>query len=239
MVCEDYTPRGIAYPTDKLSAVSSLMHSFMPHLGKYYAGLWEHNLIMSLQWEATNTALCMRHEEYVTPSFSWASISGGVIWYFDIREISAPDTHEFANIVDISCELARNDPCGPVSSGHITLRGYTSDMKIEESKLMWLPDGRLEMTKDDTESCYVTLDSKQDFERVEPGMTVKCLDIMRDKEGLHDKGLHDKGLHDNYISGLVLLPVDHDRPSHYCGIGFSTMLKEHFKDSALESATIV
>jgi hypothetical protein len=73
--CEDYTPRGVTYPTDTLPAVSSLMYQFMPHLGKYYAGLWEHNILVSLQWEAKTTTLCTRHEDYVAPSVSWLNIS--------------------------------------------------------------------------------------------------------------------------------------------------------------------
>ena len=227
-VCEDYTPRGLTNSSDKLSAVSSLMRRFMPHLGMYYAGLWEYNLIVSLQWEATDTGRCRRHEKYVAPSFSWASISGGVIWYLDMKPIPSPDTHKFASIIDVSCKLDGNGACGPVSSGHITLRGYTTNMNIDESKLMCMPDGRLQMTKYGAKSCYVTLDSKDDYESVVPGMVVKCLDIMRDK----------KGLHGNFISSLVLRLVDHQNSS-YLRIGFSTMLEEHFEDSVLESITII
>jgi len=117
-----------------------------------------------------------------------------------MKEIPTPNTYRFASVINISCKLERNDPCGPASSGYITLCRYITDMKIEESKLIRMPDGRLEMTKDGTESCYLTLDLKQDYERVEPGMTVKCLEIMPDKDGLHG----------SYISGLVLLPVDYD-----------------------------
>jgi len=102
-------------------------------------------------------------------------------------------------------------------------------MKIEESKLQWEPDGRIEMAKEDTSRVWVTLDSKDDYERVEPAMIVKCLSIMRDKERLHG----------NYVSGLVLLPVDQGEGSYYRRIGFSTMLEEHFKDSTIETVTII
>lgn len=83
MACENYTSRGISLPTDTLPAVSSLMRHFIPYLGAYHAGLWEHNLLLSLQWEAAFTVLSSRHEDYVAPSFSWASRSGGVVWYMD------------------------------------------------------------------------------------------------------------------------------------------------------------
>lgn len=108
----------------------------------------------------------------------------------------------------------------------MSLRGYTTEMKIE-SKIPLEPDGRLKMTKEGLES-FVTLDAKEDLDRLQVGTVVKCLDIMRDKEGYHR----------NYVSGLVLLPVDgdHDR---FCRIGFSTMSWSHFKDSILETVTIV
>ncbi|KAE9381017.1 HET-domain-containing protein [Stipitochalara longipes BDJ] len=225
--CENYTPRGVSFPTDSLSAVSSLMHRFMPHLGKYYAGLWEYNLLINLQWEVSDTGLCRRHEGYVAPSFSWASRSGGVVWYMDMTNLPTPATHEFATVVDISCELAGSDACGKVKSGYITLRGYTTEMKIE-SKSQWFPDGKLEMCREGFESCFVTLDSKEDLDRVDIGMVVKCLDVMRDKEGYHG----------NYVSGLILLPVDgHD--GRYNRIGFSTMQEKHFEDSVLEDVVIL
>lgn len=225
--CENYTPRGVSFPNDSLSAISSLMHRFEPHLGKYYAGLWEHNLLIGLQWEASETVRCRRHEEYVAPSFSWASRSGGVVWYMDMSKLPTPETHELATIIDISCELAGSDSCGKVKSGHITLRGYTTEMKIE-SKAPWFPDGSLKMCKEGFESCFVTLDSKEDLDRVEIGTVVKCLDIMRDKEGCNG----------NFVSGLILLPVDRD-DGQYNRIGFSTMWWSHFEDSILEDVTIV
>jgi hypothetical protein len=63
---------------------------------------------------------------------------------------------------------------------------------------------------------------------VQVGTVVKCLDIMRDKEGYHG----------NYVSGLILLPVDGD-DSRYNRVGFSTMWVKHFQDAVLEDVTIV
>jgi hypothetical protein len=100
-------------------------------------------------------------------------------------------------------------------------------MKIE-SKYQWFPDGRLKMCKEGFENCFVTLDSQEDLDRVQVGTVVKCLDIMRDKEGYHG----------NYVSGLILLPVDGD-DSRYNRVGFSTMWEKHFQDAVLEDVTIV
>jgi hypothetical protein len=151
-----------------------------------------------------------------------------VIWYIDTKELPREETHEFIAIVDISCVLATSDPCGSVSSRHITLRGNATDMKIEASKTQCAPDGRIEMVKEGTQKVWVTLDSIDDYEKIQPAMMVKYLDIMRDK----------KGLYGNFVSGLVLLPVEHGG-SVYRRIGFSTMSEEHFSDSVLETLTIL
>ncbi len=225
--CEDYTARGLTFATDKMPAVSSLMSSFAPYLGKYYAGLWEHNLLLSLQWEALDTRDCSRHNVFVAPSFSWASRSGPVIWYTDLSKMPTEETHDFATIVDVACTLVGKDPFGKISGGHITLRGYVTEMKIE-SKTLLAPDGRLKLNKEGAKECYVTLDSREDIEVVQLGMLVTCLDIMRDG----------KGLHDDYVSSLVLLPVE-SQSNCYRRVGFSTMLTEHFKDASLKAITIL
>ena len=75
-ICEDYTARGLTFATDMMPAVSSLMSRFAPFFGNYYAGLWEHHMLLSLQWEALDTMDCSRHKLFVAPSFSWVSRSG-------------------------------------------------------------------------------------------------------------------------------------------------------------------
>lgn len=144
-----------------------------------------------------------------------------------MNELPNQHTHDFAEILDVSCQPVGDDPCGRASSGYMIIRGDTTEMKIE-SKLMLMPDGKLEMSKDGAESCYVILDSKDDWDLIEVGMTVKCLDIMRDKNGLHG----------NYVSGLVLHPVDRAKGS-FRRIGFSTMLVDHYHDSKVETITIL
>ena len=216
----------ISSPWDELS--EALQDSVMtaPYLGKYYAGIWQHNLLLSLQWEALDTGASSRGEKYVAPTFSWASRSGAVIWYLGSAEDLTSESRIFPAILDADCTLAGEDPFGQVSGGYIKLRGYITEMRIE-SKGMCSPDGRLEMTKEGTESCYVTLDSIQDVENLQVGASVVCLDIMRDRaEGKR------------YVSGLVILPVA-SQNGCYRRIGFSTMLEEHFKDSSTQEVIIV
>ncbi len=230
LACEDYTARGITFSKDTLLAVSSLMNRFSPYLGEYYGGLWQHRLLLSLQWETSDTLRSHRHDTYVAPSFSWASRSGAVVWYFDAEDCFAPETHHFARLVDVSCRKVNGeiDPCGIVSDGSITLEGRVIEMRVKEGKLMLMPDGRIELVREGLKSCWVTLDSKDDYEELFFGQAVKCLEVMRDL----------KGLHANFVSALIILPIKDD-PFRYRRIGFSTMLEEHFLGSKSEIVIIV
>lgn len=141
-----------------------------------------------------------------------------MIWYSS----DTAKMQDFATIVDVCCHLTGKDPFGRVLDGYIKIRGYTTQMTIE-TKVMLAPDGRLKMTREGVKDCYGTLDSVQDIEDIQLGILVTCLDIMRDSK---------------YASGLVLVPVN-DQSGRYHRIGFSTMLVEHFEDSALAEITIV
>ncbi len=64
------------------------------------------------------------------------------------------------------------------------------------------------MVSGDTSSCYVTLDSMQDFRDVEKATTVLSIDIMRDK-------------FNEYVSALMLLEAE--SAGTYRRVGFSIM----------------
>ncbi len=224
---QDYTARGITIADDTLPAVASFARELAPYLGRYYAGLWEHNFLLSLQWEAHDTCTSRRHNTYIAPSWSWASRSGPVVWYLGTDATPNPDTHHFAELLEVVCVPAGKDPFGAVSSGHVKLRGYFTEMRIKD-KTKHYPDDRLEMVgSDGVESCYVTLDTIEELDEIQEGQRIVCLDVMRDRAGSKE-----------YVSGLVLLPAE-GREGSYRRIGFSTMLAAHFVGSPLEEVVIV
>ncbi|KAH8881206.1 HET-domain-containing protein [Thozetella sp. PMI_491] len=202
-LCEDYTDRGLTFVEDTLPAVASFMSEFAPQLGQYYAGIWEHRLLLSLQWEALKTVKCSRHEIYAAPSWSWASRSGAVIWYMNPQKMPSDDDYEFPEVLEIATVPTGPDPFGQVSSGHIKLRGRVVQMTIKDITRNY-PDERIEMIKEGTETCFVTLDSLQDLESIRAGQSVTCLDLMRDK---HAPDRYKPG---RFVSGLVMLPVEED-----------------------------
>ncbi|KAI0395066.1 heterokaryon incompatibility protein-domain-containing protein [Xylariaceae sp. FL0594] len=230
--CENYTARGLTYGTDTLPAVSSLMGKLRPYLGDYYAGLWQYNLLLGLQWEALDTRKSSRHAKYVAPTFSWTSRSGAVIWYADPGIKPSESIHDFARVISVRCLTSTEDPCGSVIAGSITLRGHvTTTMTIADTQ-MHAPDGRVRLVKDGTPPCFVIFDSREDYEGLEAGAAVVCLDVMRDKS--------DKENDSNYVSGLVLVPLElPDSGEVYKRVGFSTMRVKHFSDAVVEEVTIV
>jgi hypothetical protein len=121
-LCENYTARRLTVATDKLPAISSFVSFFSPDFREYHAGLWDFNLICALQWETLDASKCSRPENYVAPSFSWASLSGPVIWYTDANKMPSNDTHDFCTITEISCATESND-MGIVTDGSMKLKG--------------------------------------------------------------------------------------------------------------------
>lgn len=232
LLCEDYTARGLTYGTDTLPAISGLMSQFSSSFGSYYAGIWERHLVLSLQWESLDTQNCSRHKEYVAPSWSWASRSGAAIWYMDsTTPVPTSSTHEFAKVINISCSLADADPLGKVLEGNMILEGCITEMKIS-STVPLIPDGRMEMWKEGmngkNEGCYVTFDAIDDAKETIEGEVLTCLDIMRDKNGLHG----------NFVSGLVLRQLE-GKYGVYKRVGFSTMKAEHFAGGKMMQITII
>ena len=229
---EDYTAKGLTYPTDILPASSSLAKSISPRLGTYYAGLWSHNFLLGLQWEAYDTRKSSRHATgtYLAPSWSWASRSSGVVWYYYPGAIPTSQTHELAEVLDVQCELATDDPFGPVKAGKMRIRGRTTVMWLDDEKEeipRYGPDGRVRLHKPGAE-CFVVLDAQDDYEELRLNEEVKCLEIMRDRKRTHDVV---------YASGLVLKRVKLEgRENIWRRIGFTTMTTECFEGPETDEA---
>jgi hypothetical protein len=122
---EDYSARLLTYPRDKLPAVSGVAAEIQKITGsRYLAGLWRETLRQDLLWEVERTSsqsqIKPNHSQYISPSWSWASVPGGVSF---IRPKSGI---RFAfEILDAQCIVPGLNSFGEVASGYIKLRGYT------------------------------------------------------------------------------------------------------------------
>ncbi|KAI1442724.1 HET-domain-containing protein [Annulohypoxylon stygium] len=124
---EVYTVCKLTCPKDKLVAVSGIVEDMRRHLTrlgcestKYLAGIWQQELPKALLWEMAGVDSC-RHELYHAPSWSWASIDGGIILS---RGSLFPDADILASVLDAwVTPVNRGDETGEVSDGMITLAG--------------------------------------------------------------------------------------------------------------------
>lgn len=152
-----------------------------------------------------------------------------MIWYADHATLPTPETHDSAKVVKVFTQLSSDDPYGKVSDAEIVLRGFVITAKIRD-KRMCPPDGRVKIEpRKDLPSCFLTLDSQEDYDELEVGQGVTCLDLMRDRG--NDDG-------PKFVSGLALLPSATESGC-YRRIGFSTMLADHFVDAEIDVLTII
>lgn len=87
ILIQDYSLRYLTKATDRLPALSGLANHFPEARGvnaQYVAGIWTDDLNNGLCWRRTLTAgidpLVADAEDYVAPSFSWASSQGPIIF---------------------------------------------------------------------------------------------------------------------------------------------------------------
>ena len=87
----------------------------------YLAGLWSSHLPFNLMWHPNYYLESSRRQEYVAPSWSWASIDDTYIWHIDSeREGKKPHLV----VLNYATTLANSqDPFGQIVDGYIEVRG--------------------------------------------------------------------------------------------------------------------
>ncbi|KAF2838075.1 HET-domain-containing protein [Patellaria atrata CBS 101060] len=131
-----YCARNITVASDVLPALSGLADDFSRLTGDaYYAGLWKSDIIRGLNWNRNPTSR-KKHErrktleEYIAPSWSWASITGRSVTFGGRSE-----KHYIicsAGVVDIKTEPSTEDPYGKLKSGFIILRGPFLELDVSD-----------------------------------------------------------------------------------------------------------
>ncbi|CZR44065.1 uncharacterized protein FPRO_13859 [Fusarium proliferatum ET1] len=121
-----YTSRDMTKSNDRLPALSGIAKWLQSHLGNpgYLAGIWNNSDIhRQLAWYTYNTKY--PRPQYRAPSCSWASIDGGIFWS-NAPAIFTPQSE----IIDISTTRGSSDPTGPVTRGHILIKGNMGRVQI-------------------------------------------------------------------------------------------------------------
>lgn len=119
----DYSRRAVSCPSDRLVACGALAETFSRVLrSDYLAGLWRDRLLAHLLWFKRENADMPRPATFRAPSWSWASVDGGV-------ETMGRDTKaaldKLACAEVLLCEVTLEDaalPFGQVVAGTLVLR---------------------------------------------------------------------------------------------------------------------
>lgn len=228
-LCEDFSAKRFSFSDDKLPAMDSLASKLGPYLGSYHAGLWEHNILIGMQWESFDATRSRRYSPCCAPSFSWASCTGGAIWYMDAKEVLG-DNEDFqcAEIVDVNTVPADpNIPYGKVIFSSIVLRGFAKPAIIETQEADRV--GRMYLNDPDSEQ-WVQIDTQDDIDEIcarhyDDPMPVLCF-------RLSEKQTTSARETRRFVSTIVLTPLDGEQ-GILRRIGFAILDAAFFNEEAL------
>lgn len=190
-----YSRRNLTMATDALPAIAGLAtitahHQLEP--SDYIAGMWRKDLLHELLWFCVDSRTIARPQDYVAPSWSWASVRRAVDWL--------PARHGFEShvtIVEALSELSvLSSPFGQVKSGHMRVRGslVRCTLKINEDNR----DTDRAWAKNDTASASFIADCVPEIQAL-AGSRVCCLWWSTD--------INDRRTNRGFERALVLAPV--------------------------------
>ncbi|QDS72602.1 hypothetical protein FKW77_001509 [Venturia effusa] len=83
-----YSSRALSYPSDRLPALAGIAESILQGRdADYLAGIWSYDLVFELCWMPSNRlGRCYGQDDdaaFIAPTWSWASIAGGVDYPFN------------------------------------------------------------------------------------------------------------------------------------------------------------
>jgi Heterokaryon incompatibility protein (HET) len=141
-VVEEYSPLQLTYSRDKLPALSGLAKVFAALFGigesDYYAGLWHTHILPETLFHDNGMLWAKRPEEplsirpkpWRSPSWTWASVEGGVVHPWQ-RALTWETSISFISNLFIQTKPVSNvDATGEVQAAHLSLRGPVVDAML-------------------------------------------------------------------------------------------------------------
>ena len=126
-----YSGRRLSYSKDRLPAIAGMAdHYYQLTSKQYLAGLWRENLPIDLVWSSWGWEEVDKPPRILPgPSWSWASIDGGVAF------IAEPIGHDFpievhAGVHNVHCSVPGNNPFGQVERGTLDITGPVLEMNV-------------------------------------------------------------------------------------------------------------
>ena len=126
-----YSGRRLSYSKDRLPAIAGMADQYCELTSQeYLAGLWRENLPIDLVWSSWGWEESDKPPRVlVGPSWSWASIDGGVAFIAEpIRYDFPMEVH--ARIHSVHCSVPGNNPFGQVERGELDISGPVLEMDV-------------------------------------------------------------------------------------------------------------
>jgi hypothetical protein len=128
-VIQDYCKRSLTKEEDKLVAISGIAKVFQSRMldDTYVAGQWYNSFPLGLLWKVNDPDSVTRPFSYRAPSWSWASIDGGIL---PNNSIATKDTCLLClDILSSNIDLVSEDPTGQVKGGSLHVCGLMKRAK--------------------------------------------------------------------------------------------------------------
>lgn len=126
-----YSSRRLSYSKDKLPAIAGMADQYFELTSQeYLAGLWRENLPVDLVWSSWGWEEADKPPRVlIGPSWSWASIDGGVVFIAESIGYEFPmEVH--AKIHNVHCSIPGNNPFGQVEQGILDISGPVLEMNV-------------------------------------------------------------------------------------------------------------
>ncbi|KAE8448134.1 hypothetical protein EG329_009738 [Mollisiaceae sp. DMI_Dod_QoI] len=118
-IVQIYSAANLTFGKDKLPALSGIASLGHNETGdQYLAGLWRRQVEEQLCWRRSGSQTAGKRPAWRAPSWSWASVDGGVTWY--TRQKGVLDT-QYAHVLDASTTQDSYNPFGQITGGLIRL----------------------------------------------------------------------------------------------------------------------
>jgi hypothetical protein len=130
-IVQQYTRRQLTVVADKLLAISAIAEAWDHNShDKYLAGIWESHLPLGLMWRCKDERLQDPSARYIAPSWSWASIFGGIEWVHCAGAAIDPHIEILNSMVELANDHA---PYGDIKSGKLIIRGLLQETTIKDT----------------------------------------------------------------------------------------------------------
>lgn len=137
-IVSEYSNCQLTLAEDKLPALSGLASRFQAITkDEYIAGHWRINLEQSLFWTCIPGAF--RVKLYRAPTWSWASIEGGLTAQDEYRPSDDPESLQ---VLNACVQVDGDNPFGRVTAGKLMVKASAMEAHWSSERRGWLSSGR-------------------------------------------------------------------------------------------------